>query len=988
MEQNRGGNIYSKLRKDSSLKLGAVLAILAVIASAMAVLFVIHAESDNSSATVIERGWCGQEAYYYYYSDGTLQIYGSGEMYDYSDSVHAPWSDYCGKITKIVIGDNITKLGQSAFVGTHVKKLTIPIGLNSVTSDQYPAFAGCSNINEVVFTYGTDGIGFDYALTEGTDAWYQNTPWYQSRDVLEDIGFVNGVKTVGADSLRELKVEYLTLPGSMMALGEHCFYNCTDLNELILPISLNTVGSDEGCAFEGCCNIRTVSFSYGPNGTGFNYASEKGGNAWYQLTPWYQSRGLLKDISFADGIKSIGSYAFRELSITSVTIPESMTGLGSGCFFGCTSLTDLTLPISLNPYGDASFPAFLSCTAIQNFTFTRGSGTPFNYSDAAGTHCQSLAPWNMNISVAKRIIISDDITDLGSYMFVGCNIRELTLPISAKCVESSAFYDRGLTCYDSLETITVTKGTGTSYDYNLNSCRYSPWSCAPNLRMLTIEDGITHIGDYAFYACKTEEMVLPDTLGTLGAYPFADCSIRDLTLPISLNATWIDGIPAFQNVTGIVKVTFTPGTGYGYDYSTGKGCNCFYQLTPWYQSRSSLSEVVFEDGIRTVGNNAFRELNITSLMIPDTVESLGTYAFYQCSKLAELTIPITLNSVASNPFPAFGDCHAFRIIVLTPGADGIGVDYSTDPESGFYYQLTPWYQSRLVTDIVFMDGIRTLGADSFRELNITSLVIPRSVEYLSAHTFYRCTNLTTLTIPMGLNSVASDSNPAFDQCLGIEFMQFIVGEGNYAFDYTLTPGCDCCCQFTPQYQCRNTMKEIWIEDGFKRIGTHTFEGYKFYDQNSQLLMPEAVYLNGHRFAGENGIMYLEDQGMSQTADNEVIADQDPVSEEVSFTEILSGSELQDTGDIQNGQAAIKSGDSGSKDPITPNKPDIPRKSDETSFTDLLSDSELQDTGDIQNGQAAIKSGDSGSKDPITPNKPDIPRKSDKTDTEAVTFTAN
>ena len=77
----------------------------------MAVLFVLHAEAEDSSAAPMDAGMCGPNAYYQHYTDGSLYIVGSGEMYDYHDS-NAPWYDYRSSLTKIVIGDNITHLGQ------------------------------------------------------------------------------------------------------------------------------------------------------------------------------------------------------------------------------------------------------------------------------------------------------------------------------------------------------------------------------------------------------------------------------------------------------------------------------------------------------------------------------------------------------------------------------------------------------------------------------------------------------------------------------------------------------------------------------------------------------------------------------------------------------------------------------------------------------------------------------------------------------------
>ena len=566
-QHNGDGNIYSKLTADSSLKLRTVLTIIAVIASAMAVLFVLHAETDSSSAEVIEGGQCGPDARYYIYSDGTLEINGSGEMYNY-DGVRAPWYEYRDDITKIVISDEITKLGLWAFVGMkHVTELTIPITLDSVINNDYSAFAGCYRVEKVNFTCGTDGYGYGYAAYE------QN-------------------------------------------------------------------------------------------------------NSWYQLTPWYQSRDVLKEINFADGIKGIGSDAFRELNITSLVLPESVVVLGCHCFYNCTKITDLTIPMSLNSYGNETYPAFQGCMAIENVVFTYGNGIAFDYADWTGsTKNANLAPWNLNSAITKTIFIPESITNVGKWMFCGCNIRELTIPISAVQVSNSGFYGT----YDSLEKVTITKGTGVGGDYRnyVSSCLYNPWNLAPNLKTVTVEEGVTYIGSYTFCRCTTETFVLPDTLSALSECTFSHCDIKYLTLPISLNAVWLDKYPAFNETTGLKKVTFTPGSGYGFNYSDSTGSNCWYQLTPWFQCNgSTLMAIEFEGAIKSIGCNAFRELYIKSVTIPDHVESLGAHSFYNCICLSSLSIPVTVDSVGSVQAPAFEGCEYITNLRLTAGINGIGFNYT------------------------------------------------------------------------------------------------------------------------------------------------------------------------------------------------------------------------------------------------------------------------------------------------------------------------
>lgn len=489
--------MYSKIKVSSPLKIGIILVMVAVIASAVAALSVFDSEADGISAELPESGLCGTNATYSYYSDGTLVIAGSGNMYDYQFA-GTPWFGHTDSIRKIVIGDGITSLSNWAFI------------------------------------------------------------------------------------------------------------KCTNLKELTMPITLNSVRSDTHAAFEGCCNIEKITFSLGKDGYCCDYTAYKGtSDAWYGKTPWYQSRDTLKEIVIPDGTTHIGSDAFRELNITSVIVPESVTSVGSHCFYNCKKLTDLTISLSVNPYGNEDYPAFQGCTSLSNITVTRGTGSPYSYDSwTGGFECLKYAPWNLCPDVPKRLTIAENVTSLGKVLFENCYIVELTIPIS-------------------------------------------------------------------------------------------------------LNAVWLDSYANFKNVTTIEKVTFTPGSGYGFNYAASRDSNCWFESTPWYYSKAVLKEVVFEEGITHIGNEALRNLNITSLVIPDTVESLGSHTFYQCSKLKELTIPISLDSVASANSPAFEGC-SLETVNFSPGAYGIGYDYS----EGYY---PPWanVDGTSITRLTFDGYVLYIGHETF-----------------------------------------------------------------------------------------------------------------------------------------------------------------------------------------------------------------------------------------------------------------------------------
>ncbi len=713
-----------------------------------------------------------------------------------------------------------------------MKYLTLPINLNAAWLDKDSPFQGVTGVEKINFTPGS-GYGFIYAASKGSNCWYQLTPWYQSRSVLKEVTFEEGIKRIGSNAFRELNIRSIEIPDTVETLGDHSFYSCSSLysltipvsldsmysvmypafekcenvthlrltagahggvgfdsdlyspfwctseskldllivdegithigtnafknyrfidsasktmlptaenlsghrftgsfgmlkiadrvhdgsdssvesnsdigscgpnatysysdgtlvisgygdmyeypfagtpwfghtddirkivisegitslskwafikcsglTELTMPITLNSIRFDSYPAFLGCCSVEKITFTCGDGGYGRDYAAYKGRDCWYQLTPWYQSRDCLKEITFADGTTHIGSDAFRELNITSIAIPASVTSLGSHCFYNCKALTDLKISMSVNPYGNENYPAFQGCTAIENITFCRGTGSPFNYSDWTGSSKNSdKAPWNM-YSVPKKIVILEDVLSFGKNVFSGCNIRELTIPIN-------------------------------------------------------------------------------------------------------LNAVWWDDYAIFKDATAIEKITFTPGSGYGFSYASSYGYNCVYKKTPWYLSKNTLKEIVFEDGIKSIGTNAFRELDLASLVIPDSVESLGENSFYHWDRLTHLTIPITLDCVQSAQHPAFDQCNRITSLKLTAGTNGRGFDY-TD-------YLPIWCTSGCYLSKITVDGgITYVGDNTFAEYTFyesETSIISAIAENLSGHTF------------TGISGVMMLSDHAFD----------------------------------------------------------------------------------------------------------------------------------------------------------------------------------------------------------------------------------
>lgn len=262
-------------------------------------------------------------------------------------------------------------------------------------------------------------------------------------------------------------------------------------------------------------------------------------------------------------VSSIGSYAFDLCSsLTSITIPDSMTSVGNAAFYLCISLTSITIPDSVTSIGNGTF---LGCTSLASVTIGNGvtsiGGGAFNgctslvnitipdITTSIGSHvfgsCTSLE----SIRVGKNneyycsvdgVLFNKNQTELIQYP-MGNKKIEYSIPDSVICIEECAFSD----CTN-LESITIPDSvTYIGYCVFLN--------CS-NLASITIPDSIMSIGDRAFYFCSSlSSITIPNNVTSIGDWAFRNCTtLSSITIPDSVTSI---GEWAFLHCTSLASIT-------------------------------------------------------------------------------------------------------------------------------------------------------------------------------------------------------------------------------------------------------------------------------------------------------------------------------------------------------------------------------------------------------------------------------------------------
>lgn len=508
-------------------------------------------------------GKCGPSAYWSFDSStGTLTISGSGAMNDYEYGNDYPWMDYRDSIQTIVIGDQITQIGRNAFPWTACS--TIQFG-KSVRSIGAEAFSGCRNLNgdltlpDSVQIVGNDAFsectGLTGTLTLGSSlqtigagAFYDcsfsgnlvipdsvtsiGRYAFYSRPYLRPetqgtLTLGRNLRTIGESAFCESTYTgSLTIPDSVVEIGERAFYQCENLNgTLTLGRSLRTIGKEAfyWCAFTGSLTI--------PEGV-----AEIADGAFSSLHQFNRDGMFNGTLTLPSTLKTIGAEAFAYTDFSGeLLIPDGVTSIGANAFAKCDGFGGtLSLPDSVKTVGES---AFYLCEGFTGLKLSAGLTKIERYSFA---HMYGLK---------TKVVIPEGVTEIGESAFSCSYMPSVRLPSTLKKIEKQAFM----------------------YAYNLTK--------------ITLPDGLETIGDEAFSGCHPRNaVVLPASIKSIGKKAFdRDGAIYGNLNEIPVGAYFLGDAPQIVG-TGNANCSFPsdwtlyylPGTS-DWTGDTYEG----YKIVPW-----------------------------------------------------------------------------------------------------------------------------------------------------------------------------------------------------------------------------------------------------------------------------------------------------------------------------------------------------------------------------------------------------------------------
>ena len=656
-------------------------------------------------ATVSE---IGHSAFSYCYGLDSLRI--EGDITTIGDSVFFN----CCNLTSVYYNSSIGgDVGDENYIfydaGSSAEGVTLTLGTNAVIPNKL--FDPVFDENKPLIT----AVAFEDGRTAITSIYSDGLPYLESITIPDSVTTIEPDAFTGCEGAlyNEYGITYaddwaifcdkeattITIRDGIRGIANGVFDSCTDAFSLTIPENFSNLTAED---FASLKNLTHAAFP----------------TTAIALIP----KNKLQNAVITSGTNIESSAFSGYTSLTSITIPDSVTSIGSSAFWYCTGLTEINWnAISVSDFSSGSNVFYNAGTAGDGITVTFGDSVE---KIPAYLFYVSSSSYRPNI---KSVTIGNSVTSIGYRAFYNCS--GLT----------SVYYTGDVAGWCGISGLDGVMSSGRILYINGNKVAGA----------VVIPDGVQSVPSYAFnYQTDITSITIPDSVTSIGDYAFSDCSgLTSITIPDSVTSI---GSSAFWECSGLTSVTIGNGV-------TSIGGHAFWYCT-------GLTSVTIGDSVTSIGDYAFYNCSgLISVTIPDSVTSIESYAFYGCDKLVEVYNKSSLGIMAGSSGNGYVAYYAKNVYTEEGGS------WFTDTADGFrfFYDGTDGYLMGYYgeeTTITLPDGFTAYDGTEVAEYAIydyafyycdglMSITIPDSVTSIGGSAFSGCTGLTSVTIPDSVTSI-------------------------------------------------------------------------------------------------------------------------------------------------------------------------------------------------------------------------------------------
>ena len=324
------------------------------------------------------------------------------------------------------------------------------------------------------------------------------------------------------------------------------------------------------------------------------------------------------------------------------------------------------------------------------------------------------------------ITFDGPVTNIGQEAFSGSNITSIVIPESVQTIGASAFHS----CYEL---------TSISLPENLKNIDFATFAYCKKLPKISIPRNVTSIGPSAFYGCYVlDSLTIPENVTSIGEKAFYSCSsLKTIIWNAYKYENTIEKSPLYDIKDALRTIIFG-------DSMTHIPNHMCYNL--------KLNKIILPIGLESIGDMAFSGSNITSIIIPESVHTIGASAFHSCYELTSISLPENLKNI---DFATFAYCSRLPKISIPHNVTSIGT-------SAFYGcpALTTLYANPTTPP--------SLGSSAFENSSLNTVYVPcgSANAYKSSSWNTYCTNFIEPEVLYSVNLHSADTikgQVAFEQ---------------------------------------------------------------------------------------------------------------------------------------------------------------------------------------------------------------------------------